>query len=412
MVIGTGPRQLNHGLPTLPGGTVDSRSSPHDPRPLQVGIDATSLLGPLTGIGVFTRELLEGLAARPGVEVQAFAVSLRGRHGLASAVPAGVASGVRPVPARLARWAWQRGDRPHVADLLGKPVEVVHGPNFVVPPGGGAAEVVTVHDLTAVRFPELCTADVLAWPALLGRAIQRGAWIHTVSGFVADEVAHHFPAVADRVVVVPNGVRPPPPPTDRTDEARGRHLAGGERYVLAVGTVEPRKDLPGLVRAFDLVADGDADLRLVLAGPDGWGAHALTVAIDGARHRRRIVRLGWVDDASRLALLRGATVVAYPSRYEGFGLVPLDAMAAGTPVVATAAGAVPEVVGDAARLVPVGDHEALAGALVEVAADPTVAEALVAAGRRRIERFRWSDTVDGMVDLYEQAVAARGRRSR
>ncbi len=91
-------------------------------------------------------------------------------------------------------------------------VDVVHGPNHVVPPGGGAAEVVTVHDLTATRYPELCTADVLQWPPLLHRALARGAWIHTVSETVAAEVRHEFPEAADRVVAAPNGIRRPPPP--------------------------------------------------------------------------------------------------------------------------------------------------------------------------------------------------------
>lgn len=355
---------------------------------------------------MFAREVLTRVADRPRLEVRAFAVSLRGRGALAAALPPGARPTARPVPARLARAAWLRTDRPDVADLAG-PVDVVHGPNFVVPPGGGAAEVVTVHDLTAIHFPEMCTADVLQWPALLRRALRRGAWVHTVSEHVAAEVREHFAEAGDRVVAIHNGVSVPAPPTPRRDEARGRHLAGGDRYVLALGTVEPRKDLPSLVRAFDALAADDADLRLVIAGPDGWAAADLTDAVDAAHHRRRILRTGWVDDDARLALTRGASLVAYPSRYEGFGLVPLDAMAVGTPVVATAVGAVPEVVGDAAALVPAGDADALAAAMWEVLTDHARADALVAAGKVRAARYRWDDTVDAVVDLYERAAAER-----
>ena len=372
--------------------------------PRSVAVDATALLAPPTGIGVFTREVLAGLAAADGVDPIAFAVSWRGRSGLAAQLPAGVRVASRPVPARLARRAWARADRPSVRDLVG-PVELVHGPNFVVPPGGGAAEVVTVHDLTAVRFPELCTPDVLEWPALLRRAVARGAWVHTVSEYVADEVRSAFPIAPERVVAVPNGVHPPGPITPATAPDRGRHLAGGPRYVLAVGTIEPRKDLPGLVAAFEAVAATDPDVRLVLAGPDGWGAETLTAAIDAARHRRRIVRLGWVDDAQRLALLRGAAAVAYPSRYEGFGLVPLEAMAAGVPVVATAVGALPEVTGDAARLVPGGDGDALAAALIDVLTDDAVRADLVARGAVRVAGFPWSATVAGLLELYGRVAA-------
>lgn len=378
-----------------------------DPSPLALGIDVTSLLDRPTGVGTFTRAVLDGVARRPEVEVHPFAVSLRGTGRLEHVIPQGLVAhrSTVPVPARLARAAWQRGNHPSAQWLAGT-VDVVHGPNFVVPPGGGAAEVVTVHDLTAVHHPGLCTPDVLQWPTLMRRALARGAWIHTVSEFVADEVRTAFPEAGERVVPILNGHFPPPSATPRSDAPRGRHLAGRDRYVLAIGTVEPRKDLPGLVAAFDSIAGGDDDLGLVIAGPDGWGASALTEAMDRAVHRRRIRRLGWVDDETRWALMRGASVVAYPSRYEGFGLVPLDAMAVDTPVVATAAGAIPEVVGDAARLVDVGDVSALADALSVVLNDEAVARQLVEAGRRRLGRFRWEATVDGLVDLYRSSVEA------
>lgn len=390
--------------PTAPGArtAADLGVSPVSGLTIRLGFDATSLLDNPTGVGVFAREVLAGLAARVDVAVTAFAVSLRGRARLADVVPAGVAVRSLPVPARLARTAWARVDRPSVIDLAG-PVDVVHGPNFVVPPGGGAGEVVTVHDLTAIRFPELCTPDVLQWPPLLLRALRRGAWVHTVSAFVAQEVREAFPEVGERVVTVPNGIRRPAEATPRTDAARGRHLAGGDRYVLAIGTVEPRKDLPGLVAAFDGLAAADPDLRLVLVGPDGWAAESLTAAIDAAHHRRRIVRLGWVDDDARQALLRGASVVAYPSRYEGFGLVPLEAMAVGVPVVATAVGAVPEVLGDAAVLVEPGDVDALAGALGRVLTDDAERAALVARGQTRVDTYSWDRTVESLVALYRRA---------
>jgi glycosyltransferase involved in cell wall biosynthesis len=372
---------------------------------VRVGFDVTSLLDNLTGVGTMTAELLSGLVRRDDVEVHAFAVSWRGRDRLAEVVPAGATVHARPLPARAARVAWARTDLPTVAALAGR-VDVVHGPNFVVPPGGRAAEVLTIHDLTALRFPEMCTADVLAWPHLARRALRRGAWVHTVSHAVAEEVREAFPEAGDRVVAVPNGVRIPPAPGPGSSAEVGRQLAGGDRFVVAVGTVEPRKDLPSLVRAFDALAASDAALRLVIAGGEGMAAGALTAAIAGARHRDRIVRLGRVGDDQRLALLRGASAVAYPSRYEGFGLVPLEAMAVGTPVVATATDAVVEVAGDAARLVPVGDADALAGALGEVLDDPAVAAQLVAAGHERVARYPWSATVEGVAELYRVAASA------
>lgn len=377
-----------------------------DDLPLSVALDATALLDRPTGIGVYVGELAGGLARRADVDVTAFAVSARGRNRLGDVVPPDVRVRSRPVPARLARAVWLRSDR-LTARWMAGPADVVHGPNYVVAPGGGAAEVVTVSDLSAVHFPEMCSPDVLQWPPLLLRALERGAWVHTISEWVAEEVREMHPRHAERILAVPLGMRRPGPPTAGSDAARGRRLAGGERYVLALGTVEPRKDLPGLVAAFDRLADHDGDLRLVLAGPDGMGADALTAARRAARHDRRIVRLGWVDDPDRLALLRGASVVAYASRYEGFGLVPLEALAAGTPVVATSVGAIPEVLGDAGLLVEPGDVESLSDGLGRLLTDPTLAADLVARGQDRIDSHPWERTVDGLVDLYRRAAGDR-----
>jgi glycosyltransferase involved in cell wall biosynthesis len=308
--------------------------------------------------------------------------------------------------ARPLRTAWMRGDRPAIEGWTG-PVDVVHGPNFVVPPARSAARVVTVHDLTAWRYPQLVDSSSAAYPDLVARAVAGGAWVHAPSRFVAGELADMLGLDPARVVAVANGAPDLGPDEPGRDAAAGRLRAGAERYVLAVGTVEPRKDLPGLVAAFDQVAVDDAEVRLVLAGPDGWGADALAEAVGRAHHRDRIVRLGWVDDDARAALLRGATVVAYPSVYEGFGLVPLEAMAAGVPVVSTRAGAIPEVVGDAAELVEVGDTDALAGALARLLGDRARRDELVAAGHLRRARFRWETTVDDIVALYRRAADAR-----
>lgn len=372
------------------------------PGPISVALDVTSLIGHRTGVGVLAAHLVDGLAGRDDVRLQAFAVTWRGRDALAGALPPGVGLARRPMAARPLHELWRRWDRPAIEAWVG-PVEVVHGPNFVVPPARRAAEVVTIHDLTAWRFPELVDAATAAYPALVERALRRGAWVHTPSRSVAEEVVSELGAPADRVVAVPNGAPDLVPDGPGRDAASGRAWAGADRYVLAVGTVEPRKDLPGLVRAFDAVAATDPDLRLVLAGADGWGAEALDRAIAAATHRSRVVRLGWVDDDRRAALLRGAAVVAYPSVYEGFGFVPLEAMAAGVPVVTTRAGAIPEVVGDAAELVDVGDGDALVDALVRVLTDDARRASLVAAGHVRRSAFPWTATVEGVADLYRRA---------
>ena len=360
------------------------------------------MIGARTGVGTFTTEVLRRIP-RDGLEVSAFAVTRRGADAAAERLPPGVRMHRRPMVARPLRALWSHTDHPVIERWTG-PVDVVWGPNFVVPPTAHAARVVTVHDLTCVHFPAMCTRDTLQVPALLRRAIADGAWIHTVSRSVADDVVEEFGADPERVVAVPNG-GPEPRTTDDVAALarRGRRLAGGESYVTFVGTLEPRKDVPGLVRAFDLLAGDRSDLRLVLAGPDGWGAAEVGEAIAASPHRDRIVRTGWLEDPDRDAIIAGASAFAYPSRLEGFGLPPLEAMALDTPVVATPVGALPEVLADAALWCRPDDPASLAASLATVLDDEATVARLVALGRARVERYSWDATADALVDLFARA---------
>jgi glycosyltransferase involved in cell wall biosynthesis len=372
--------------------------------PLRAAVDATPLIGRPTGVGSFCSGLLDGLSRRGDVDALAFAVSWRRRHAISDRVPEGVAVARRAMPARPLRALWRHAGAPPVEWFVGR-ADVVHGTNYLVPPARRAARVVTVHDLTTVRFPELCTAATLAFPALVRRAADDGAWVHTPSHYVAGEVVELLGVERRRVRAVHSGIPLLPPPDPL---APRRHLPpGAERYVLAVGTAEPRKDLPGLVGAFDEVAAGGtrADLALVLAGPAGWGSGELDTARRSARSKDRIVVTGWVDDAALAGLVAGATVLAYPSRYEGFGFPPLQAMAAGVPVVATRVGALEEVLGDAALLVAPGDRDALAGAIGAVVDGVDLRRSLAVRGRARAARYDWDRCASGLVELYRDAVA-------
>jgi glycosyltransferase involved in cell wall biosynthesis len=363
-------------------------------RRLRVAVDGTSLIGQRTGIGHVTAHLIEALAPRDDLDLAVYAITLRGRHDLDTVLPAGVRPATAPIPARLVRELWMRGSWPRIERWTG-PVDVVHATNYVAPPTRGAT-VLSVHDLTFVRFPEMCTTDTLKFGSLVRAAIARGAVIHTGSDFVASEIADVFALPPERVVRIYTGLAP----TGGGDAGRGRIRAGAERYVFAMGQIEPRKNLPMLVRAFDVAAAADPDLNLVVAGPDGWDGERFTAACAAARHSDRIHRLGYVSDADRRDLLAGCAVFAYPSIYEGFGHPPLEAMQAGVPVVAARAGSLPEVLGNAALLADPHDVDDLAAALTRVLTDDALRTELVEEGHRRTARYQWSVAADEFAALY------------
>ncbi len=371
---------------------------------MRVAIDVTPLLGAPTGVSQSLRGLLGGLeGATSGVEVLPYVLSGRAaRHGPVTVH--GLAAIALPLPAGLTIRAWGRLDRPR-ADRWLAGADVVHGSNFVVPPMRRPPTTATIHDCWCARHPERCTGDVSAFTSAVRRAVARGAWLHVTTAHGAAEVAEVYGAV-ERVAVIPFGVPtaadPPAPPGPIPAPLAGR------RYVLALGAVDPRKGLPGLVRAFSAVADGDPDVLLGLAGPGGSGREELDEAIArlAPGTRERVHHLGTVDDATRQGLLAGAAVLAYPSLDEGFGFPVLEAMAAGVPVVASDAGALREVAGAAAVLVPVADDDALAAALAKVLTDVACRAALVTAGRSRAATYTWERTAAGMVDLWRRAVEA------
>jgi len=165
--------------------------------------------------------------------------------------------------------------------------------------------------------------------------------------------------------------------------------------------------LPTLVRAFDALAVSRPDLCLVIAGPPGWGLSDFEQSVASARHRDRVIRTGWVDATVRADLLAGAAVLALPSIYEGFGYAAVEAMAAGTPVVSSSAGALGEVVGGAGVIVAPGDYAALGAALEAVIEDSGFADRLRASGRERAGRFDWASCGEGLVELYRDAAAAQ-----
>jgi len=305
--------------------------------------------------------------------------------------------------ARLANEAWFVGRTQCARDA-----DLWHGPHYTMPHQGSTPAVVTIHDLTFFTNPEWHERSKVAF---FRRAITYSAHharvLVSVSAFSARLLEALVPAHAP-IVVAPLGVELAIfQPLDFDDEStfRGYTLPYDVPYVFFVGTVEPRKGLDVLLEAFSDVARHDDEVELWLAGQVGWGEGPVEARIRAHPYYSRIRRLGFVDDELLPALYRRARAVAYPSRGEGFGLPVLEAMACGASVVTTRDTVMAEVAGDGARLVPVGDAEALAAALVEVlGAGENDRREWARRARERAEHFTWEACVAQHLVAYEQAL--------
>ena len=362
---------------------------------------------PSRTVALHAGQLLQAVPGGIGRYVRALAAALPG----AGVTPHPFAAGSRPAgvdgtwhdlgrPGGGVRYeVWHRLRRPAVR----VPGDVVHATSLAVPPPGGRPLVVTVHDLVFLRQPEHLTPRGVAFHRRgleLTRAEAAAVVVPTAWGR-EDLLREGFEA--ERVHVAHHGVAVGPAPTAAQTAAVLDRLGVRTPFVLFASTIEPRKGAVDLLAAHAALARSCPDLGLVLAGPQGWGA---VPDLD----RPGVVATGHVGDAELEVLYRSALCLAHPARYEGFGLQVAEAMARGCPVVTTDAATLPEVAGGAADLVPVGDVDALAGALRRLAEDPLHRAERSAAGLARAASLTWEASAAAHARAYEAALATGTRQ--
>lgn len=352
------------------------------------------------GIGTYIQELVPALLdADPKLDVTLFHSSLLLSPNLGwrlAKLP------VERLPGSIRRLypGWNVFARPALPPSLAK-LDILHAPSpaAIPPPAPGQRLVVTVHDLAFRVYPSLFPAS---WRLLfrLGthRAVRRADAIMTVSQSTANDLVRFSRADPSRIRVVPLAASLPATAVDLDDALERMKIR--RPYVLFVGTLEPRKNLVRLVRAYRR-AIGRTRLphRLVLAGPLGWQPRPMLreIAVEGPGE---VVLTGKRAPEDLDALYRGAAAFVYPSLYEGFGLPVLEAMARGVPCIISTASSLPEVAGDAALAVPPRSVSALAGAIERVLTDDSEAARLSAAGRARSEQFSWEQTARMTLKVY------------
>lgn len=361
--------------------------------PVKVAFDIGPAIGSPSGVPNavgWTHEALTGLAA---VALVPYVTSMR----------ASVRPPIRrlPIPAAVALRTWAHG-WPRVDRWLGRP-DVVHGTNYVVPPSQ-AARVVSVYDCWFLDHPEDTLPDVRRAAAVLRRSVADGAHVVTSSDATTRRARELLDT--DRIRTVLLG----PPRVEAPPDERPTALPPLDEgpFILSLSTIERRKNVPTLVRAFARLAHEHPSARLVIAGASGndAGAVAREIARLAPDTAARVVRTGPVDDASKRWLLHQARALAYPSLDEGFGFPILEAQAAGTPVVASTAGSIPQVAGPAALLSPALDAEALAANLYWILNDDAMHAKLVRRGRANLDRFSWDRTARELVGVYRDTAAS------
>jgi len=412
---------------------------------VRVLIDYRPALRERSGVGEYTHQLVTALLAAypPDGSAGELSVSIFSSSWKDRLTPAAELDGAevvdRRIPVRLLNLAWHRLGWPPSELLAGRPFDVTHSSHPLLLPSRTAAQVVTIHDLNFLSHPERTRAEIRRdYPALARDHANRADAVVVSSAFGAGEVEHVLGVARDRIHVCPPGAPRWPP----------RTAAPNDGYVLFLGTLEPRKNVGGLLDAYELLLAGatkaapynTADVGRPFRGaaqphniPDvgrpfrGAGQHRVPElvlagkATDAARPwLERIERpplagavryVGYVNPEERQALYRGARLLVLPSFEEGFGLPVLEAMSLGVPVVAANRGSLPELVGDAGPLVDPERPGDIANAIALLLSDDAHAAACASRGLARARTYSWERTAQRVYDMYRQAIDRRKRRT-
>jgi len=373
-----------------------------------IGFDVTAALTQGGGIGRYTRELIHALTAEaPQLTYKLFSARPPVTPPVPNSLPIAphVSHHAAPVDEHWLYRLWYRARLPIPVQLFTGAINLFHSPDFVLPPvSGHIPAIVTVHDLSFVHYPETFPANLVAYlNRVVPWSVGRAGHILADSLSTSRDLQSLWGVAAERITVLYSGVNERFRPVRDVAALDGMRRRYGldTPYILAVGTVQPRKNYEMLIRAFRPVAERHPH-SLVIVGGKGWLDEGLPREIERLGLRDRVRLAGFVDDADLPAVYSAADLLAFPSLYEGFGLPLLEAMACGTPVISSNASSLPEVATEeSAVLLSPHDERAWTAAMLRLLEDESARGELSAAGLARSTQFSWRAAARQLADLYE-----------
>lgn len=368
---------------------------------MRIGIDYTAAVRQRAGIGRYARSLIRALARLD--HENAYILLSAGKEPDAEPWPANFSLRALPVTDRHLSILWQKLRLPLPVEWLTGRLDLFHSPDFVLPPVRKARTVLTIHDLSFLRHPECSSPALLEYlMSAVPRSVARADLILADSQSTQHDLIELMGMDPARIRVVYPAVDDTFARSNQAGVAavRARHDIGGP-YILSLGTLQPRKNYVRLIEAFRILKDtSDIPHRLVIGGGPGWLYEPIYETIETLGLQDEVRMLGYVDEGDLPALYTGADVFCFPTLYEGFGIPVLEAMACGTPVVASNTSSLPEAAGDAALLMSPTDTEAMAEALGRAITDTDLREHLIQSGLVQCQRFSWSDSARDLHMAY------------
>jgi glycosyltransferase involved in cell wall biosynthesis len=290
-------------------------------------------------------------------------------------------------------------------ELSTKGLDLLHSPDFIPPFNMKCKSVITIHDLAFLLYPHFLTRESARYYGQIDQAVRRTDHIIAVSEATKNDIVKLLGVPEKKITVIHEAANPIYKPVDRQEAYRhvAQRYAIPERYILFVSTIEPRKNLPILLKAFRLMIDHyKSSEALVLAGAKGWLSEEVFSMVDQLQLSDRVHFLGRIPSDDLLYLYNAAQFLVHPSLYEGFGLPPLEAMTCGTPVIVSNISAMPEVVGDAAIMVDPHDVDGLSVAMWRLLTDETQRKNLVELGLQRAQQFSWLRAARQTLSVYHK----------